>query len=194
MSNPLQDDNRSERFRSLASPECFRLAIATLSMLALSGCGRDDLGEARRLVERYNHVVSEAYRRGDPQLIDPVVGPNDGRRITGLIGVRSDLGLTMDATLLSLDVTAVEKTKDVLRVRTRESWKYRDLKIGTGEQIGEASKDNYEMVYVFFRTNQEWLVDEIQFGAVPQVGRRQGTWIHDRAQLTNQPAKQEAQP
>lgn len=167
--------------------------IALLA-LALAGCGRAGLGEARQLVERYNKVVAEAYRRGDVKLIDPVVGPNDGRRITGLIGVRSDLGLTMDSELLSLEVTGVEKAKDVMRVQTREQWRYRDLRIGTGEQVGQVSTDNYEMAYCFIRTNQQWLVDEIIFTSTPQVGRKQGTWIHDRAQLTDQPAKPEVRP
>ena len=132
------------------------------------------------MVEHYNQVVSEAYRRGDVKLIDPVVGVKEGRKILGLIGVRLDLGLTLDSELLSLDITGVEQQKDEMRVRTKEQWRYRDRKIGSGEQVGEASKDSYEMLYVFKKTEGAWLVEEIQFTSDPKVSRKQTTWIAER--------------
>jgi hypothetical protein len=73
-----------------------------------SGCNRVSQSQARQFVERYNQVVSEAYRRGDVRLVDPVVGPNEGRKLTGLIGVRLDLGITLDSRLLALDLTGFE--------------------------------------------------------------------------------------
>ena len=151
-----------------------------LIICVLTGCARQNFDEAKQLVERYNQVVSEAYRRGDPKLIDPVAGPNEGKKILGLIGVRSDLGLTMDSHLVALAVTGVEKSGDEMRVRTKEEWTYRDLKIGSGEQVGQASHDTYEMLYLFKKFDKQWLVDEIQFTAQPQVGRTQGTWMPTR--------------
>ena len=148
--------------------------------LLLTSCGPSPVVEARQLVERYNQVVSEAYRRGDVRLIDPVVGPNEGRKLTGLIGVRLDLGMTLDSQLLTLEILKVEKLKTEMQVRTRERWSYRDLKIGSGVQVGEASLDNYEMLYIFKQEGKAWLVDEIRFASPPQVGRKQPTWIADR--------------
>ncbi len=148
-------------------------------IVALTACQRVSVEEARDLVERYNRVVSEAYRRGDVRLIDPVVGPNEGKKLTGLIGVRLDMGITLDARPLSLDVTDVAQAKDELRVRTKERWRYRDLRIGSGEQVGEESVDSYDMLYVFKRIDQTWVVDEIRFTAPPRVGRRTTPWGAD---------------
>lgn len=157
------------------------LLIITGGFALTSGCDRVSPTEARQLVERYNQVVSEAYRRGDVKLVDPVVGPNEGKKLTGLIGVRLDMGITLDSQLLSLDITGAERRKNELRVHTKERWSYRDLKIGSGEQVGEASQDSYEMIYVFTNVNKTWLVDEIKFAAPPQVGRTTTPWAAERS-------------
>lgn len=130
------------------------------------------------MVERYNRIVGDAYRRADVKLIDPVVGLNtiDGKRLTGLIGVRIDMGLTLDAQLISLEVTAVEQSEDTLRVRTKERWRYRDIKIGSGEQVGEESLDSYEMLYLFKWIDKAWMVEETHFTSPPEVGRKTTTW------------------
>ena len=162
-----------------------------------TGCDRVSPTEARQLVERYNKFVSEAYRRGDVKLVDPVVGPNEGKKLTGLIGVRLDMGITLDSQLLSLDITGAEQMKNELRVHTKERWSYRDLKIGSGEQVGEASQDSYEMIYVFTNVNKTWLVDEIKFAAPPQVGRTTTPWVAERSVLhgtLSPPTGREARP
>ena len=83
-----------------------------------------------------------------------------------------------------------------MRISTKESWRYRDLRIGTGKQVGEESFDSYEMLYIFTNMNQAWLVDEIRFTRPPRVGRGQAAWIADRrpaspaiAQPTTQPER-----
>lgn len=163
-------------------------ATASLLLLAfaLTACSRTSRDDVHQLVLRYNQIVSEAYRRGDVRLVDPVVGPREGKKLTGLIGVRLDMGLTLDSQLLTLEVTGVERGKDELRVRTKESWRYCDRKIGTGEQVGEASEDSYVMLYVFKNINKAWLVDEIQFAAPPQVGRQTMTWATTHGVETKQ--------
>jgi cytochrome c biogenesis protein ResB len=171
---------RPEVDMGVASPRLASLLLVGFCLAAFTGCQRSSTEEARRLVERYNQVVSEAYRRGDVRLIDPVVGPNEGKKLTGLIGVRLDLGITLDSQLLSLEVTGVEKTKDEMQVRTKERWRYRDLKIGTGQQVGEESLDAYGMLYIFKKIDKAWMVDEIRFTSPPQVGRKQTPWIADR--------------
>lgn len=154
-------------------------------IVILASCQRVSVEEARQLVERYNQVVCEAYRRGDVKLIDSVVGPDskDGKKLTGLIGVRLDMGITLDAELLSFEVTGLEQLKDVLRVQTKERWRYRDLKIGSGKQIGEESLDSYEMLYIFKKNKQAWMVEEIRFTTPPQVGRKTTPWQADRRLL-----------
>ncbi len=162
------------------------LLILTASILA--ACQQVSLNEAQELVEQYNQAVSEAYRRGDAKLIDTIVGPNEGKKLTGLIGVRFDMGLTLDSHLLALEVTGVEQTKEFLRVRTRERWRYRDLKIGSGQPIGEESLDSYEMAYIFKNIEGAWKVDEIRFAAPPQVGRKTTPWGADVEVLHGGPA------
>jgi hypothetical protein len=163
-----------------ATPRLAAWILLGVCLAALPGCQRSSMKEARQLVERYNQVVSEAYRRGDVRLIDPVVGPNEGRKLTGLIGVRTDLGITLDSRLLSLLVTHVDVVADEMRVHTKERWHYRDLRIGTGQQVGEESLDAYEMLYIFKRIDKAWLVDEIKFASPPQVGRKKTPWVADR--------------
>jgi len=159
------------------------LLLTLVGVLGLTACNGYSLPKARELVERYNAVVSEAYRRGDVKLVDSVVGPNEGKKLTGLIGVRLDMGLTLDSKVLSVEVLEAEQSKDELRVRTRERWSYCDRRIGTGEQVGEKSEDSYEMRYFFRRFEQNWLVDRIEFAAPPQFGRPPGTWAVEHGRV-----------
>jgi hypothetical protein len=165
--------------------------VLVACMVLNTACGRVSKSGARQLVEKYNEVVSEAYRRGDVRLIDPVVGPDEGKKITGLIGVRSDMGLTMDSHLLSLDVTGCEQSGTSLRVHTREKWKYRNLQIGTGRQAGNESEDNYEMTYYFIRESDRWLVNKIEFATPPLIGSTNGPWTANAAAMHGMPAKEE---
>jgi hypothetical protein len=171
---------QAEAHLGVPSPRLVGWFLLGTCLAAFTGCQRSPTAEAQKLVERYNQVVCEAYRRGDVRLIDPVVGPNEGKKLTGLIGVRLDLGITLDSQLLSLQIIGVEKSKDEMQVRTKERWRYRDLKIGTGQQVGEASLDAYEMIYLFKKIDKAWMVDEIQFASPPQVGRKQTPWVADR--------------
>ena len=164
---------------------CLLVAIVALG---LASCGGDTREDARELVERYNQVVGDAYRRCDIKLIDSVVGPDTtaGKRLTGLIGVRLDMGVALDAEMTSLDITSVQETEDALEIRTRERWRYRDLEIGTGKQVGEASVDSYEMVYELAQWDGQWLVAETRFAAPPEIGRKTTPWSAD-AKVLHQP-------
>jgi hypothetical protein len=156
------------------------LAVVAVALLAQKVmAGRSVSREtARRLVEEFNNVVSEAYRRCDIRLIDSVVGLNtvEGSRLTGLIGVRMDMGISLDAQLLELEIERVETEPDLLRVTTKERWHYRDLGIGTGERVGEESTDRYEMLYLFTKEKDKWMVSETRFVTEPMVGRKTTPW------------------
>lgn len=183
--------------RFLRSPCCIRGQITVIALLGgtlLIGCRPSARDQARALVERYNQAVSEAYRRADVRLIDPVVGPREGKKLTGLIGVRRDFGLALDSHLLSLELTGVEQAKDLMRVSTKERWRYRDVRIGTGAQVGDESFDSYEMLYLFTNINRAWLVDEIRFTKPPRVGRGQGAWVADRRAASPAIARPAPQP
>ena len=158
-----------------------RTLLPLVLLSVVLGCGRVSTREARTLVAHYNAVVCEAYRKGDIRIIDSVVGLDapDGRRLTGLIGVRQDMGLALDAKMESLKITGVEQAKDDLRIRTKETWTYRDLKVDTGQQVGEASVDRYEMLYHFRKQKGAWMVEETQFTSPPQVGRKEVPWTMD---------------
>lgn len=182
-SKPLEKENAQGHLQALPHAVSFFLLSAFAA--ALAGCGPSVEKQARTLVEHYNQVVSEAYRRGDIRLVDSVVGPNEGKKLTGLIGVRLDAGITLDSQLLSLEITGVEKAGDEMRVQTKEKWSYRDRKIGTGEQVAEASEDSYEMLYVFKKIEKAWLVDEIRFTSPPQIGRKQLPFPNGRAPVSH---------
>ena len=184
-----------------ASVCSWRSRLAGWLFLALCGtlltsCKQSALQQARTLVERYNRVVSDAYRCGDAKLIGAVTGPKEGKRLTGLIRIRRDFNLTLDSRLLSLEVTGVEQSKAELRVRTNERWRYRDVRIGTGQQVGEGSLGSYEMLYIFTNINKAWLVDEIRFTKPPGAGRRQTLSTADQKAVSaiTRPAVQPERP
>ena len=115
------------------------------SLLAVAGC--HGLGEARatRLVRAYNGKVIEAFRTGDARLVEGVAGPKEAKKLTGLIGVKLDQGLTLDAQLLELRVLKVERAHDAVLVETAEEWYYQERRIGSGERVGQDSRDRYHM-------------------------------------------------
>jgi len=83
----------------------------------------------------------------------------------------------------------VETSKTNSAVRTRERWHYRDRKIGSGEQVGEASLDHYDMLYVFsaWRTAGWWMKSN---SAPPAPGRKSATLAADARDLHALPRPQ----
>jgi hypothetical protein len=148
------------------------LALAAL-VASVPGCRPLSKAEAVKVVRTYNGAVIEALRSGDARLIDPVTGPEEGRKLTGLIGVKLDQGITMDATLLDFRVLDVAYGRNEAIVSTEERWQYRELRIGTGEQVGPESRDHYFMRYHVRRPEKRWVVDRIEYASPPEVGRKE---------------------
>lgn len=146
------------------------LAVLALPLLACRPMSRD---EAVRLVETYNRAVIEALRTGDARLIEPVTGQVEGRKLTGLIGVKIDQGVTMDAALLDLRIIDVEYGREEVVVSTEERWHYLERRIGSGEQVGPDSRDHYFMRYHLRRPEKRWVVDRIEYAKPPEVGRKE---------------------
>ncbi len=146
--------------------------LLALAFTALPACdGESEDGRADALVRRYNAQLIEAYRTADPELVETVAGPEEAKKITGLIGVKLDQGITLDATLIELTVLATTREKDVVTVTTRERWSYLDRKIGSGEQVGQSSADQYVMRYTLERVEGLRKVTKVEFAEEPQVGR-----------------------
>jgi hypothetical protein len=157
-----------------------RLPIA-VAIVALTGlaCQRGLAdAEAEEVVRRYTTLVTEAYRTGDFQAAAPVVGPDELRKIAAHVGVKLDQGITLDARLTEFRLEGVERKGDEVLVRTEERWHYLDRKIGTGEQLGQDSRDRYRMVYFLRKTDGRWVVDRTEFAEKPEVGR---TVVPDKA-------------
>ena len=134
--------------------------------------------EAEALVRRYNTLVTEAYRAGDYRIAQPVIGADELRRLAAHVGVRLDQGLTMDARLVAVEFKKFERKGEEAVVTTEERWHYLDRRIGSGEQVGQESRDHYVMRYQLRRVDGRWLVDGTEFAERPEVGR---TEFPDRA-------------
>ncbi|BDG07398.1 hypothetical protein [Anaeromyxobacter paludicola] len=146
------------------------LAACAAGLLA-AGCRPDDGAEAVRLVQRYDAALIEAYKAGDARLVEGLAGERELKKLTGLIGVKLDTGVNMDAELRELKVLEVRREGDVVEVRTEERWHYADRRIGTGAQVGQASDDHYFMRYDLSVEGGRRVVRELHFERPPEVGR-----------------------
>jgi hypothetical protein len=148
--------------------------IALLALLAAmaTACGRLSDDRAVALVRAYDAALIRGYREGDFQLVEPFVGPEELRKLTGLIGVKLDGGVTLDAELLGFEVLSVTRPGAEVVVETDERWYYRDRRIGTGEQVGQDSRDHYRGRYRLRAFDGNWRVAEFEFAAEPEVGRK----------------------
>ncbi len=156
-----------------------RIPAATLLALALAACQKGPpASEMEDLVRRYNSAVAEAYRTGDFQVAQPLVGADELRRLAAHIGVRLDQGITMDARLVELRFEGMERKEGEVVVATEERWHYLDRKVGTGQQVGQDSKDHYRMRYHIVKAGDRWVVDHTEFAEKPEVGR---TEVPDKA-------------
>lgn len=147
-------------------------AALLLATLALGGCRGLPDEQAEALVRRYDAKLIEAYRLGDERIVEGLVGDEEAKKILGLIGVKSDMGITLDATLTELRFAGVERPRggDV-HVLTEERWHYRDRRIGSGETVGQESDDHYFMRYVLRKQKESWVVASVSFEREPEVGR-----------------------
>lgn len=129
--------------------------------------------DANAVVRQYSAALVEAFRAGDVRIVLPLSGPELQKRHAGLIGSRLDMGLSLDAKLLELQLLSVNSGAGTATVETDERWTYRDRRIGTDEQVGEESTDHYRMRYRLRHHGDGWIVDAVEFAAPPEVGRKQ---------------------
>lgn len=146
-------------------------ALAAVVALAAAGCRRDPRPELEQAVRTYLDRVADAYRTSDASLVDPLLGDEQGLKIVGLIGVKRDSNLFLDAKLLELRFEGMREAGKGWEVETRERWYYQDRRIGTGEQVGLDSTDEYALRYTFVRRDGNWILELLEFREPPQVGR-----------------------
>jgi len=147
------------------------LAAALALALVLGGCAERGREEVERAVHAYLAKMTEAYRKSDVGIVDPLVGDDHGRKLLGLIGVKADAGVALDARLLHLEFTRVAREGDGWVAETRERWYYRDLKLGTDVQVGPDSTDLYAIRYRFSRREGKLVLEDLEFIGQPTVGR-----------------------
>jgi hypothetical protein len=147
--------------------------IAILAAALLASCSRGGREEAEQAVRAYLAKLVDAYRTSDASLMDPLVSEAQGLKLTGLIGVKRDAGVVLDAKILDIQFARAERQGDDWIVETKERWYYRDRKIGTGEQVGEDSTDSYAMRYRLTRKGGKFILDSLEFIGEPAVGRKQ---------------------
>jgi hypothetical protein len=148
-----------------------RVRSLSLALLVAASCRSGD-GEAEQAVRGYLAAVTAAYRAGDIAPVDPLVGDEQGRRLLGLIGVKRDAGVVLDAKLLQLEFTRTAREGEGWVVETRERWYYADRSIANGRQVGDDSTDDYAMRYRFGRVNGRLILEELAFFGTPVVGRK----------------------
>ena len=142
------------------------------TLAALTGCRALPRERAESLVRRYNAKLIQAYRLGDERVIEGLVGDSEAKKILGLIGVKADMGITLDAALTEFRLTGLERQgRDAVDVLTEERWHYRDRQIGSGETVGQQSDDHYFLRYALRKERKSWVVSQVSFERPPEVGR-----------------------
>lgn len=147
-----------------------RLALAALA-LGAAACGPSD-ADLRGAVRAYASGVIEAYRTSDSTPVHGITGADEERRITALIGVKRDAGVTMDAHLLELRFGGIERRGGEYLVSTEERWRYEDRRIGGGAPAGPETTDRYWMQYHLRREGKRLVVERADFARPPELGSR----------------------
>jgi hypothetical protein len=151
-----------------------RRALLPSLALAVAACGEGlPDREAIQTVRRYLSATTDAYRAGDASGVSAVSVPAEAKKLAALVGAKGDMGLTMDAALLDLQVERVERAGEDVQVETRERWRWRDLRIGTGEQVGPTSHDRYHVRYHLARADRRWMVSAVEFLEPPETDRKE---------------------
>jgi hypothetical protein len=149
-----------------------RRAAVLAAVALLAACRGGNKEEAEQAVRTYLARLVEAYRTADVSLVDPLVSDQQALKLVGLIGVKQDAGVVLDAKIVDLQFVRAERDGAGWVVETKERWYYRDRKIGSGEQVGQDSTDSYAMRYRFVRKEGHLVLDDLEFVGEPVVGRK----------------------
>ncbi|HEX9049225.1 MAG TPA: hypothetical protein VF841_01710 [Anaeromyxobacter sp.] len=145
----------------------------TAVLLLAAGCDRLSDEKAVGVVRGYDRALVEAYRTGDARPLEGWAGPAEKKKVAGLIGVKLDMGITLDAHMLDFKPLAIERRGGAVTVTAAERWYYLDRRIGTAQQVGQDSRDEYTIRYSLEKHDGRWLVMGIDYAAPPRVGRQE---------------------
>jgi hypothetical protein len=169
-------------------------AVALVLLGGLAACRRDRRPEVEQAVRTYLERVVAAYAASDETLVDPLVGEEQGRKLLGLIGVKMDTGIALEAKILELSFVKVEGRGDEWTAETREQWAYRDVDLKTRQLVGEPSVDRYAVRYTFVRKDGKLILESVEFTEPPQVGRKTTPIMIDSRTAHGLPPAEEKAP
>jgi hypothetical protein len=156
----------------MTPPLIFKVFVSIVLLLPSLACRSLGDAEAEKLVRTYNAKLIEAFRTGDEQLMEGLTGDAEAKKLLGLIGVKSDMGINLDSALTSFKVLRVEHpSKRAVDVITEENWHYQNREIGSGRIVGQPSDDHYVMRYALAIQGKAWVVASVAFEKPPVVGR-----------------------
>lgn len=166
--------------------------LALVTLVAMAACRDPGRDAAEQAVRSYLDKLIEAYRASDETIVDPLVGDELGYRLTGLIGVKTDGGIRMEAKLLELEFEGVREEGAHVVVDSRERWYYRDVRLDGKGQVGEDSIDVYVNRYRLRRVDGGFKILAVEFREPPTVGRTATPLVLDTRKAHGLPAKPDA--
>ena len=165
------------------------IPAVALCLLSLSACDRFGRSDAEALVRRYNERNIQAFRSGDARLTEETTGEAEGKKLVGLIGVRADLGLVLDSSILEFEVTEARRAGGGWEVETRERWRWQQRRADDGTPVGPDSTDAYWVKYRVGKEGDRWVVQAIEFTRPPEIGTKLPPWSASARDLHGLPAK-----
>jgi hypothetical protein len=139
-----------------------RRALAAAVALALAACG-GDAREAEQAVRRYDDASIAAYRAGTVEPLEALATARERKKVQVLVDLKKANGLVLESELRALDVERSERLgADLVKVRTRESWRYRDRPVAPGVPGGPSVSAEMTMEYSVVRDGGRWKVDDVR--------------------------------
>lgn len=134
------------------------LEVAAIAA-AVAGCNADRR-EAERAVRRYNDAAILAYRTRDFAPLREAATEKEWGKVVVLVDLKTAAGLVLESELEELEVTRAEKpSPDLLKVATRERWRYHDRPLRPGRPPGAVFVANMALEYDFVRQDGRWKLE-----------------------------------
>lgn len=129
-----------------------------------------DLSTPELAVRSYLDWVSYSYRIGESDEATPTQTPHQVVRTDAYVQANLQQERLLDQTLTSIDFgkASVDGTRAV--IPARETWSYRYVSIKeAGTTIGSPNTASYETTYALVKTEDGWVVDDIEVKALGEV-------------------------
>lgn len=112
----------------------------------------------------YNEAAIVAYRTHDLSRLSEVATDRETRKVLALVDLRSSNRLVLESELQSLEVADVQRPgPDLMAVRTRERWRYRDRPLDPGKPQGTVFVSDMTLEYGILQQGAgQWKVDGVR--------------------------------